>query len=100
MELGVFLLRITVGLTLAAHGAQKLLGWFGGHGIAGTAGWLESVGFRPGRRHAILAGATEIGGGALLVLGLATPIGAAIVASVMIVAAIIVHLKNGFFLTS
>ena len=100
MELGLFLLRITVGLTLAAHGAQKLLGWFGGHGIAGTAGWLESVGFRPGRRHAILAGATEIGGGLLLALGLATPIGAAIVASVMIVAAVIVHLKNGFFLTS
>jgi putative oxidoreductase len=100
MELGLFLLRITVGLTLAAHGAQKLLGWFGGYGIAGTAGWLESVGFRPGRRHAILAGLTEIGGGLLLATGLATPLGAAIVASVMIVAAAIVHLKNGFFVTS
>jgi putative oxidoreductase len=83
MELGLFLLRITVGLTLAAHGAQKLLGWFGGYGIAGTAGWLESVGFRPGRRHAILAGVTEIGGGLLLAIGLATPLAAAIVASVM-----------------
>jgi putative oxidoreductase len=100
MELGLFLLRITVGLTLAAHGAQKLLGWFGGYGIAGTAGWLESVGFRPGRRHAILAGVTEIGGGLLLAIGLATPLAAAIVASVMIVAAAIVHLKNGFFVTS
>jgi putative oxidoreductase len=100
MELGLFLLRITVGLTLAAHGAQKLLGWFGGYGIAGTAGWLESVGFRPGRRHAILAGVTEIGGGLLLAIGLATPLAAAIVASVMIVAAVIVHLKNGFFVTS
>src|SRR6185503_13140242 len=99
MELGLFLLRITVGLTLAAHGAQKLLGWFGGYGIAGTAGWLESVGFRPGRLHAILAGVTEIGGGLLLAIGLATPLGAAIVASVMIVAAAIVHLKNGFFIT-
>jgi putative oxidoreductase len=99
MELGLFLLRITVGLTLAAHGAQKLLGWFGGYGIAGTAGWLESVGFRPGRVHAILAGVTEIGGGLLLAIGLATPLGAAIVASVMIVAGAIVHLKNGFFIT-
>jgi len=97
MELGLFLLRITVGLTLAAHGAQKLLGWFGGYGIAGTAGWLESVGFRPGRVHAILAGVTEIGGGLLLAIGLATPLGAAIVASVMIVAAVSAHLPRGFF---
>lgn len=100
MELGLFLLRITVGLTLAAHGAQKLLGWFGGYGIAGTAGWLEPVGFRPGRRHAILAGVTEIGGGLLLAIGLATPLAASIVVSVMIVAALIVHVKNGFFVTS
>ncbi len=99
MEFGLFLLRITVGLTLAAHGAQKLLGWFGGYGIAGTAGWLESVGFRPGRRHAILAGATEIGGRLLLAIGLATPLGAAIVASVMIVAAVTTHRNNGFVLT-
>jgi putative oxidoreductase len=99
MELGLLLIRLTVGLTLAAHGSQKLLGWFGGHGLAGTAGWLESVGFRPGRRHAILAGLTEIGGGVLLAIGLATPLGAAIVASVMIVAAAIVHFRNGFFLT-
>ena len=100
MELGILLLRVTVGLTLAAHGAQKLLGWFGGYGIAGTAGWLESVGVRPGRRHAILAGVTEIGGGVLLAIGLATPLAAAIVASVMIVAAAIAHVKNGFFITS
>jgi putative oxidoreductase len=100
MELGILLLRVTVGLTLAAHGTQKLLGWFGGYGIAGTAGWLESVGFRPGRRHAILAGITEIGGGLLLAIGLATPLAAAIVASVMIVAAAVAHLKNGFFITS
>jgi putative oxidoreductase len=100
MELGILLLRVTVGLTLAAHGTQKLLGWFGGYGIAGTAGWLESVGFRPGRRHAILAGITEIGGGLLLAIGLATPLAAAIVASVMIVAAAVAHFKNGFFITS
>jgi putative oxidoreductase len=88
-----------VGLTLAAHGAQKLFGWFGGYGLDGTAGWLESVGFRPGRVHAVLAGLVEVGGGLLLALGAATPLGAALVASVMIVAAVTAHLKNGFFIT-
>jgi putative oxidoreductase len=100
MELGLLLLRLTVGLTLAAHGAQKLFGWFGGYGLAGTGQWLESVGFHPGRRHAALAGLAEIGGGLLLALGAATPLGAAVVASVMIVAAVTAHLKNGFFVTS
>src|SRR5687768_59577 len=97
MDLGLFLLRLTVGLTLAAHGAQKLLGWFGGYGVAGTAQWLESVGFYPGRRHAVLAGLVEIGGGLLLAFGAASPLAAAIVASVMVVAAVTAHLKNGFF---
>lgn len=100
MDLGLFLLRLTVGLTLAAHGTQKLFGWFGGYGIDGTGQWLESVGFHPGRRHAVLAGVTEIGGGLLLALGAATPLGAAIVASVMVVAAVTAHLKNGFFITA
>jgi putative oxidoreductase len=100
MELGILLIRVTVGLTLAAHGAQKLFGWFGGYGLDGTAGWLESVGFRPGRVHALMAGLVEIGGGLLLALGAATPLGAALVASVMIVAAVTAHVKNGFFITS
>jgi putative oxidoreductase len=100
MELGILLLRVTVGLTLAAHGAQKLFGWFGGYGLTGTAGWLESVGFRPGRVHALMAGLVEVGGGLLLALGAATPLGAALVVSVMIVAAVIAHVKNGFFITS
>jgi putative oxidoreductase len=100
MDLGLLLLRSVVGLTLAAHGSQKLFGWFGGYGVNGTAQWLESVGFRPGRRHAVLAGLTEVGGGLLLAVGLATPLAAAIVASVMIVAAAIAHFKNGFFITS
>jgi putative oxidoreductase len=99
MELGILLIRVTVGLTLAAHGAQKLFGWFGGYGLTGTAGWLESVGFRPGRLHALMAGLVEVGGGLLLALGAATPLGAALVASVMIVAAVTAHVKNGFFIT-
>jgi putative oxidoreductase len=100
MDLGILLIRATVGLTLAAHGTQKLFGWFGGYGLNGTGHWLESVGFHPGRRHALMAGLTEVGGGLLLALGLLTPAGAALVASVMLVAAITAHLKNGFFIAS
>ena len=98
MDFGLFLLRVTVGLTLAAHGAQKF-GYFGGYGLAGTGQWLESIGFHPGKRHAALAGVTEIAGGLLLALGALTPLGAALVASVMVVAAVTAHLKNGFFST-
>jgi putative oxidoreductase len=100
MELGLVLLRLTVGLTLAVHGAQKLFGWFGGHGIAGTGQFLEMLGFRRGRRHAVMAGLAEFGGGVLLALGLLTPLGAALAASVMLVAAVTSHVKNGFFATN
>ena len=56
MSIGLLILRLVVGLTLAAHGAQKLFGWFGGYGIAGTGQFLEQLGFRPGRMHAAQAG--------------------------------------------
>jgi len=97
MDLGLLIVRFVVGLTLAAHGAQKLFGWFGGYGLDSTGQFMETLGFHPGRRHAALAGLTETGGGVLLALGLLTPLGAALVASVMLVATITVHLKNGFF---
>jgi putative oxidoreductase len=100
MDIGLFLLRSTVGLTLAAHGAQKLFGWFGGYGLEATGQAFEGLGFRPGRRHALMAGLVEAGGGLLLVLGLLTPLAAAVVLSVMFVAAVSVHVKQGFFLTS
>jgi putative oxidoreductase len=100
MDLGLLALRLVVGITLAAHGAQKLFGWFGGHGPVATGQFLEALGFRPGRRHAVLAGATEFGGGVLLALGLLTPLGAVLIASVMLVAVITVHGKKGFFVTS
>ena len=96
MDLGLLILRFVVGLTLAAHGAQKLLGWFGGYGLDATGQFMETLGFQPGRRHAALAGLTEAGGGVLLAVGLLTPLGAALIASVMIVATITVHLKKGF----
>jgi putative oxidoreductase len=100
MDVGLLLLRLTVGLTLAGHGAQKWFGWFGGYGPAATGQFLEQLGFRPGRRHAVLAGVVEVAAGALLALGFLTPLGAALGLSVMIVAAATVHFKNGFFATA
>ena len=89
-----------LGLTLAAHGAQKLFGWFGGYGLDGTGGFMESLGFVPGRRNALMAGLTEAGGGLLLALGLLTPVAGALVLSVMIVAGATVHGAKGFFLSN
>ena len=64
MSIGILILRLVIGLTLAAHGAQKLFGWFGGYGLAGTGGFLEQLGFVPGRR-AALAAAQNSGSGTL-----------------------------------
>jgi putative oxidoreductase len=100
MDIGVLLLRLTVGLTLGAHGAQKLFGWFGGPGLDGTGKGMEMLGFFPGRRHALMAGLTEVGGGLLLALGLMTPVAASIVFAVMLVAGVSAHVKHGFFLTN
>jgi putative oxidoreductase len=86
VNLGRLLLRVTVGSIFMEHGTQKLFGWFGGHGPDGTGQFFESLGLRPGRRNAIMAGAVEAGGGLLLTLGLATPLAAASLASVMITA--------------
>ena len=84
--LGRLLIRVTVGSIFVEHGTQKLFGWFGGHGPDGTGQFFESIGLRPGRRQAITAGVAEAGGGALLVLGLATPAAAAALGSVMVTA--------------
>ena len=97
MSIGLLILRGVVGLTLAAHGAQKLFGWFGGYGLNGTGGFLEQLGFVPGRRHALFAGLAEGVGGVLLAVGLATPLAAGVIISVMAVATMTVHLKHGFF---
>jgi putative oxidoreductase len=77
-----------------------VFGWFGGYGLDGTGQFMEALGFRPGRRHALAAGLVEIVGGLLLAVGFLTPLGAALIASVMIVAAVTVHAKNGFWMTS
>src|ERR1051325_7444599 len=85
-DIGILVIRVVFGLIFAAHGAQKLFGWFGGYGIAGTGGWLESSGYRPGRFFATALGLSEIVGGLLLALGLLGPIGPALIITVMVVA--------------
>ena len=100
MDEGLIIIRLVFGLVMAAHGAQKLFGWFGGHGLAGTAGFLETLGFRPGRMFAATAATAEFAGGLLTALGLFGPVGPALMLSVMIVAAVSVHLKNGLFAMS
>ncbi len=100
MDTILLLTRLFFGLGLAAHGAQKIFGWFGGHGLAGTAGFFEMLGFRPGRFFAAAAGLAELGGGLLLALGLFGPFGPAVMIAVMLVAALTVHLHHGFFATN
>jgi putative oxidoreductase len=95
-DVGLLLLRLGVGGTLFAHGSQKLFGWFGGHGIEGTAGAMEGMGFKPGTPSAIAAGLGEAGGGTLILLGLATPLAGSAAAGTMATAAS-VHTENGFF---
>jgi putative oxidoreductase len=89
------MLRAVVGGLFIGHGLQKLLGKFGGHGLDGTAGFFEQLGLRPGKVHATAAGVAETGGGALLVLGAATPLAAAAITGTMTVAIHKVHLQKG-----
>lgn len=89
-------LRIGVGLGLIAHGSQKLFGWFGGYGLAGTGQWMESIGLTPGIAMAALAGGGEFLGGLLILLGLYTRFGALLIAVPMAVATLTVHWGNYF----
>jgi putative oxidoreductase len=100
MGIALLFVRLVLGLGMAAHGAQKLFGWFGGYGIQGTGGFFASIGFRPGPLFALAAGLGEFGGGVLTALGLGGPVGPALMILVMIVAILTVHIHNGFFVTN
>ncbi len=91
MDLALFILRLVVGLLLAGHGAQKLFGWFGGPGRAGTTGWLGSIGFRPAHLWAWLVAGVEFFGGLLFTLGLFSPLGSLGIAGSMLMATSRVH---------
>ncbi|MBE1298846.1 MAG: DoxX family membrane protein [Alteromonadaceae bacterium] len=93
-------LRVPVGIILAAHGAQKLFAWFGGYGLEGTGQWMASIGLEPGYLMALMAGSAEFFGGIALALGLLTRPAAAVSAFTMLVALFVVHGSNGLFLTN
>jgi putative oxidoreductase len=99
MKLGLTTLRVVLGATMFAHGAQKLFGWFGGHGLDATGQAFEGMGLKPGKRTALAAGASEAGGGALLAAGFLTPLGSAATIGVMSQAIRTVHWDKGFFNT-
>lgn len=86
MNTGLLVLRLVIGLLLVGHGSQKLFGSFGGPGLDGTAGFFQSIGFRPGKPMAIVAGVSETAAGVLLALGLLTPLASAAVIGTLVVA--------------
>ncbi len=100
MDAALLFVRLVVGLAMAAHRAQKLFGWFGGYGLAGTGGFFEGIGFRPGRLFAFSAGLAETAGGLLMALGLGGALGPALIVMVMLVAIFTVHISKGFFITN
>lgn len=95
VNLALLGLRLILGAVMLAHGINHIIG---GGKIAGTGRWFESLGMKPGLLHAWLASVTEVAGGAMLMLGLLTPLGCAAVVGVMLVALVTNHLKNGFFI--
>jgi putative oxidoreductase len=97
MDAGLLVARLVLGVLMAAHGSQKLFGWFGGYGLNGTAGFFEVLGFRPGRLFAGAAAVAEIAGGLLLAAGFLTPFASGLLVAVMIVAAVAVHWQHGIF---
>src|SRR3981081_2913220 len=94
---GLLIIRLVVGLTVAAHGAQKLFGWFGGPGIAGFSSMLSQLGIRPERPWGVVGGVGEFAGGLLVAPGLLTPVAALAVAGSMLVAILTVHAGKGFW---
>ena len=100
VDWALLILRFTLGALLAGHGAQKLFGWLGGYGLQGTAQFMESLGLRPGRPWAILAGLSEFAGGLLVLLGLLDPIGPLAIVGAMIMATVKAHWGKPIWVTS
>ena len=97
LGIGLLIARVVIGLVMAAHGTQKLFGWFGGYGLGATGEFMVTIGFNQGRAFAAMASIVEITSGLLVALGFLGPVGPALMISVMFVAAITVHWKNGLF---
>ena len=94
------ILRVPVGLILAAHGAQKLFAWFGGYGLEGTGQWMASIGLEPGYWLAMMAGSAEFFGGIALAIGLLTRPAALVAGFTMLIAIFSVHISNGLFMAN
>ncbi|WP_426210882.1 DoxX family protein [Pseudomonas sp. TWR2-1-1] len=97
---GLTVLRVFVGIIFAAHGSQKLFGWFGGGGLAGTAQWMESIGLTPGTLMALLSGGTEFFAGLALIVGLLARPAALGLSFTLLVAIFSVHIHNGLFMAN
>src|SRR3954452_20223603 len=97
IDLSLLILQLGVGLTFAAHGAQKVFGWWGGPGLAGWEGAMNHMGFRPARLVAVVSAGAEVVGGLLLAVGFLTPVVAALLIAQTVVIIGQVHLANGFF---
>jgi putative oxidoreductase len=97
LDTALTVLRVLIGLLMFGHGAQKLFGWFGGRGMAGTVGMINQLGFRPARLWAVLLALVEFFGGLSLVFGFLTPIGAAALVADMVVAIAKVHGPKGIW---
>lgn len=101
VNIGLLVIRVVVGLTFVGHGVQKLFGWFGGGGPAGTGQWLQSLGIKSASTAwAVAAGLFEFVGGILFAAGEWTALGAALIAVVMVDAMLTVHVKNGFWISN
>lgn len=100
VAVGLLVLRIFLGAILIPHGAQKLFGAFGGGGVKGTGAFFEQIGLKPGYAMALAAGLAEFVGGILVILGFLTPLAAVAIIGTMVVAALVAHVKNGFFATA
>lgn len=100
LDLGLLLIRVVIGLLFIGHGAQKLFGWFGGYGLKGTGGWMESLGLKPGVTMALLAGLAELVGGLFFTVGFLTPLAGLLIAATMVMSIEKVHGANGLWSTA